>query len=88
MIGRLEATRTTAPTVPGLKDQSSVSDSASDDGAVKNRATLTAKLALLGFTLHELSDGAFLVCRWDRSRRLADLTAVADFLRHAAGGVA
>lgn len=56
-----------------------------DSDGQKQQATFKANLALLGFTLHELSSGSFLVCRWDRSRHLVDLRAVAAFLRQAGG---
>ncbi len=45
----------------------------------KTKATLTARLALRGFALHELADGQFLVCRWDRTRTLPSLAAVQAF---------
>lgn len=69
----------------GPEDHQTHSDFASDGAAVKRQANLTAELALLGYTLHELSDRTFLVCRWDRSRTLVDLHAVASFLRQAGG---
>jgi hypothetical protein len=42
----------------------------------KNIATLKAKAALAGCSLHELSGGGFLLCRWGLSRELPDLRAV------------
>jgi hypothetical protein len=53
--------------------------------SAKRQATLAAKLALLGYSLHPLSRGGFLVSRWDRSRHLDDLGAVAAFLRQVGG---
>ena len=60
-------------------------DCACDDAHVKVRATMTAKLALLGYTLLELASGEFLVLRWDRTRHLSDLRAVSAFLRQIGG---
>ena len=55
-----------------------------DDG--KRFATLRAELAILGgFTLLELADGSYLVTRWNCCRPLADLRAVAAFVRHVGG---
>ena len=55
-----------------------------DDG--KRFATLRALLALAGgLTLLELADGSYLVTRWNYCRPLADLRAVAAFVRHVGG---
>lgn len=55
-----------------------------DDG--KRVATLRAELAILGgFTLLELADGSYLVTRWNCCRPLADLRAVAAFVRQVGG---
>lgn len=40
-----------------------------------------ARLALRGHQLHQLADGAFLACRWDCSRALPTIEAVAAFVR-------
>ena len=49
-------------------------------------ATRRAELALLGgFTLVELADGSYLVTRWNCCRPLADLRAVAAFVRQVGG---
>jgi hypothetical protein len=49
-------------------------------------STLRAQLALTGgFTLLKLADGSHLVTRWNCSRPLADLHAVAAFLRQVRG---
>ena len=57
------------------------SDFASNDGHGKARATMTARAALCGCTLHEMADGTFLVARWNYSKALPCLRAVGDFLR-------
>jgi hypothetical protein len=47
----------------------------------KLKATLRARLALAGgYVLLELSDGSFVVSRWNLSRPLADLYAVSRFV--------
>jgi hypothetical protein len=52
----------------------------------KRFATLQALLALAGgFTLSELADGSYLVTRWDFCRPMADLRAVAAFVRQVGG---
>lgn len=53
------------------------------NGHDKREATLRARLALKGYELHSLSDGGYVVTRWDRSRRLADLDQVAAFAQAA-----
>lgn len=44
-------------------------------------STIQAKLALLGYVVHECSTGGYLVARWDMSRFCGDLDALAGFLR-------
>ena len=57
-----------------------------DDG--KQFATLRAELAILGgFTLLELADGSFLVTRWNCCGPLADMRAVAAFVRLVGGAL-
>ena len=77
------------PTVAGSSLQGTTEnehlDCANDDALVKVRASLTAKLALLGYSLHQLSGGGYLVSRWDRTRHLNDLHAVSAFLRQVGG---
>lgn len=59
---------------------------ASDDARRKRFEDLRARLALaVGYALHELADGTFLVTRWDRARPLPDLRAVAEFVRLVGG---
>jgi hypothetical protein len=55
---------------------------AEDEDAERKRfANLQARLALLGFTLHELSGGGFLIGKWNLSRYAPDLCAVGAFLK-------
>ena len=54
---------------------------ANDDGASKALATMKARAALCGCTLHELSDGEFLV----GSRAVPCLRAVGNMLRQMGG---
>lgn len=46
----------------------------------KRLATLAARLALKGYSLHATAGGAYIVSRWDRSVVAADLDAVEGFL--------
>lgn len=58
------------------------------DSRRKRTETLRAQLALKGFELHELHElagGGYLVTRWNCCRPLADLEAVAAFLRQVGG---
>jgi hypothetical protein len=53
-----------------------------DDGdASKALATMKARAALCGCTLHELADGAYLVGKWNYSKAVPCLRAVGDLLR-------
>ena len=60
-------------------------DSRTADGNCKAFATLSAQLALRGYSLHELSDETFFITRWNLSRHVADLQAVARFARQIGG---
>lgn len=46
-------------------------------------ATMAAKLALAGFTLHQLAHGGYLVSRWDRTFHSNDLAGVRGFAQRA-----
>lgn len=62
------------------QDQTTNTTIVSDlDALRKSIATLTAHLALKGFSLHELADGSYLVARWDRTLHCPDLHAVRAF---------
>ena len=56
-----------------------------DGDAGKALATMQARAALCGCTLHELSDGAYLVGKWNYSRAVPCLRAVGDLLRQIGG---
>jgi hypothetical protein len=58
---------------------------ADDDDAGKALATMKAKAALCGCMLHELSDGEYLVGRWNYSKAVPCLRAVGDLLRQIGG---
>ena len=57
---------------------------ANDDVGSKALATMKARAALCGCTLHELSDG-YLVGRWNYSKAVPCLRAVGDLLRQIGG---
>ncbi len=57
---------------------------ANDDGDSKALATMKAKAALCGCTLHELSNG-YLVCKWNYSKAVPCLRAAGDLLRQIGG---
>ncbi len=61
------------------------SDFANDGIGSKALATMQARAALCGCTLHELADGAYLVGRWNYSKALPCLRAVGDLLRQIGG---
>ena len=52
----------------------------------KLKATLAARLALVGFELLALERGGFIVCRWGRCRMLPTLAAVQSFADQLPGG--
>lgn len=47
----------------------------------KARATLIAAYAFAGYSVHQLSDGGFLVARWNLSKHCPDLRALEGFAR-------
>jgi len=50
-----------------------------DQDAGKTEATLIARFALKGFTVHRLAVGGYLVARWNLTRHCADLQELQDF---------
>jgi hypothetical protein len=73
------------PGVIGEQVSADDSDCANDGADRKALATMTARAALCGCTLHELSGGGYLLCRWGMSRELPCLRAVGDLLRRIGG---
>lgn len=57
------------------------------DAERKAQATLTAMLALRGYSVHELACSGFFVSRWDRSMHCSDLAQVRAFYRRIGGAV-
>lgn len=49
----------------------------------KTLATMAAKLALEGYSLHQLAHGGFVVTRWDRTFHSNDLAGVRGFCQRA-----
>lgn len=60
--------------------ETNTNQSSSDDSR-KEVDTATARLALLGFSLHELAGGGFLIARYDRVLHAPDLRSVQAFQR-------
>ena len=69
------------PGVIGEQESANSGDCANDGANRKALASMTARAALCGCTLHELSGGGYLLCRWGHCRELPDLRAVAQLLR-------
>jgi len=63
------------------KEKADNRDFASDDAQGKALATMKARAALCGCSLHEMTDGTFLVARWNYSKAVPCLRAVGDMLR-------
>ena len=70
-----------ANAVPQVPNQNQQPHFAFDGDDSKALATMKARAALCGFTLYELSDGAYLVGKWNYSRAVPCLRAVGDMLR-------
>ena len=60
-------------------------DCAQADGERKHFATLAARAAMTGCTLHEMACGGLLLCRWGMAKELPDLRAVAAMLGRMGG---
>ena len=58
---------------------------AGDAGHGKALATMKARAALCGSTLHEMADGTYLLGRWNYSSAVPCLRAVGDLLRRIGG---
>lgn len=73
----------------GRTDDANSAKSAAEGKADKAFTTLRATLALHGFELHLVGDGeggaAYMLHRWNQSRTLPDLAAVARFLDQVGG---
>jgi hypothetical protein len=57
----------------------------SGDAAGKAFATMAARTALAGYSLHHLADGGYLVTRWDFSVRLPSMHAVGQLVEQIGG---
>jgi hypothetical protein len=57
------------------------------DADRKRTARLQAEAAQHGIALHRLADGAWLACRWNLSREVAD-SAIESWLQTVTGGAA
>jgi len=64
-----------------------VGDSARGSKAVATRSTLAAQFKVLGYWVHDRSDGSFLACRWDHARYLQSKYEVHRFYRQIGGCV-
>lgn len=73
------------PGVIGEQGSANSGDCANEAENGKAFATMTARAALCGCSLHELSGGGYLLCRWGMSRELPCLRAVGDLLRRLGG---
>lgn len=73
---------------PG-QDQTTHTEIVDDLDAERNAfATLAAKLALAGFSLHQLAHGGYLVSRWDRTFHTSDLAGVRAYIDRQLKGAA
>jgi hypothetical protein len=70
---------------PKIHTQSQDLDCANDGGERKALATMKARAARCGCSLHEMAGGAFLVSRSDYSRAAPCLRSVGDLLRQIGG---
>ena len=77
--------RQRANAVPRVPNTNQQPHFAFDDDGGKALATMHARAALCGCTLHELSDGAYLVGKWNYSKAVPCLRAVGDLLRQIGG---
>lgn len=95
-MGTLHDTGASAPGLAALERLTKENAPAIDRGAQgeqgdcaedhrKTLATMQARAALVGCTLHELADGGYLVCRWNLSAFAPCLRCVGDLLRRIGG---
>ncbi len=70
---------------PQVQTQNQHLHFANDDGASKALATMKARAALCGCTLHEMADGTFLLGCWNYSKAVPCLRAVGNLLRQIGG---
>ncbi len=59
-------------------------DSADITADVKRHATLAAKLALAGYSLHRMADGKYTVAAWNLALNVEGLDGIEQFLRRLA----
>ena len=86
--GQVLPTSDKAHLAVGLVGEQKQADSrycAGDAGHGKALATMRARAALCGCTLHEMADGTYLLGRWNYSRAVPCLRAVGDLLRRIGG---
>lgn len=62
------------------REQNAHPDVADDEAAGNARATIAARFAMRGYSLHQLADDTYLVTRWNLSRPCVDLHAARRFL--------
>lgn len=70
---------------PAIQAQNEHPYFANDGDAGKALATMKARAARCGCSLHELADGGYLVGRWNYSKAVPCLRAVGDLLRQFGG---
>lgn len=70
---------------PEKFDQQTEAYFADDEASRKALATMRARAALAGCTLHALADGGYLICRWNLSAFAPCLRCVGDLLRRIGG---
>ena len=68
------------PVTPENDDTETLIDLDADRKAF---ATIAARLALAGFSLHQLAHGGYMVSRWDRTFHSNDLAGVRGFAQRA-----
>ena len=66
------------PGVIGEQESADSGDCANDGVNRKALASMTARAALCGCTLHELSGGGYLLCRWGLSRAVPNVNALSQ----------
>ena len=67
------------------REQNEHRDFADDEAKGKAHATIAARFAMRGYSLHQLADDTYLVTRWNLSRPCIDLYAVRRFLAQVEG---